>query len=182
MLRAGGSLLQGDALIIKSALSNAARTVDDIRIKVVEPKCYYNSEVPTDPASKDAANQQTKNKLKLKDKPLDKDMKNACNYDDMRNEARGELKIPEKEDIQDKDYDDKTPTNEVSISSINDMTDNSILKESMESEKQVILQADDLKNELFTADEEKDDDTSERNKFVNAWVAKLSCQEKGIQY
>ncbi|KPJ06671.1 putative E3 ubiquitin-protein ligase HERC2 [Papilio machaon] len=182
MLRAGGSLLQGDALIIKSGLGNTARPIDDIRIKVVEPKCYYNSEGPTDPASKDAANQQTKNKFKLKDRPLDKDMKNASNYDDMRNEARGELKIPEKEDLQDKDYDDKTPTNEVSISSINDMTDNSILKESMESEKQVLLQADDLKNELFTADEEKDDDTSERNKFVNAWVAKLACQEKDLYW
>ncbi|XP_045542472.1 probable E3 ubiquitin-protein ligase HERC2 [Papilio machaon] len=182
MLRAGGSLLQGDALIIKSGLGNTTRPIDDIRIKVVEPKCYYNSEGPTDPASKDAANQQTKNKLKLKDRPLDKDMKNASNYDDMRNEARGEFKIPEKEDLQDKDYDDKTPTNEVSISSINDITDNSILKESMESEKQVLLQADDLKNELFTADEEKDDDTSERNKFVNAWVAKLACQEKDLYW
>lgn len=39
--------------------------------------------------------------------------------------------------------------------------------------------ADDLKTDLIMADEEKDDDNSERNKFVNAWVSRLACQEKG---
>lgn len=182
MLKATGSLLHGDALIIKSTIGNtSSKVTEDIHIKVTESKSHSNVENASDTTLKDAANHLTKSKLKLKDKSLmlEKDMKNASNYDDMRNEGRGDMKIPERVDVLDKDYDDKTPTNEVSISSINDMTDNSILKESIESEIQVMLLADDLKNELITADEEKDDDNSERNKFVNAWVAKLACEEKG---
>ncbi|CAK1599489.1 unnamed protein product [Parnassius mnemosyne] len=182
MLRTTGSLLQGDALLIKSTIGHtSSKATEDIHIKVTEPKSISNTESVNDPALKDAANQQTKNKLKLKVKPLEKDFKNASNYDDMRNEARGDIKLSERDDVLDKD-DDKTPTNEVSISSINDITDNSVLKESIESEKQVMLLADDLKNQLITADEEKDDDNSERNKFVNAWVAKLACEEKDLYW
>lgn len=60
------------------------------------------------------------------------------------------------------------------------MTDNSILKESMESEKHGELFTDDIKHDLLMAeDEEKDDDNSERNKFINAWVAKLVGKDKG---
>ncbi|XP_068628740.1 probable E3 ubiquitin-protein ligase HERC2 [Battus philenor] len=183
MLKATGSLLQGDALVIKSTIGNTSKkAVDDIHIKVFESKTASNAEGVSDLALKDAVNQQTKSKLKLKDKTLEKDFKNASNFDDMRNETRHDIKLPEKDDILDKDYDDKTPTNEISISSINDITDNSILKESIESEKQVMLLADDLKNDLITADEEKDDDNSERNKFVNAWVARLACEEKDLYW
>ncbi|CAH2068345.1 unnamed protein product, partial [Iphiclides podalirius] len=185
MLKATGSLLHGDALIIKSTLGNASKKASEgIHIKITEPKLHSNMESGSSAALRDAANLQTKSKLRLKDKLmlLEKEMKNASNYDDMRNESRGEAKIVERDDALDKDYDDKTPTNEVSFSSVNDITDNSILKESIESEKQVMLLADDLKNELITADEEKDDDNSERNKFVNAWVAKLACEEKDLYW
>lgn len=176
MLKATGSLLQGDALLIKSSIANASKTPDDAPSVVVEA-CR---DVGGDPIAKDLANQQTK-KLIGKDKLLEKDLKNASNNDDvMRYDTRIDFKVTEREDILDKDNDDKTPTNEMSISSINDMTDNSILKESMESEKQVMMLADDLKNDLIMADEEKDDDNSERNKFVNAWVSRLACEEKGI--
>ncbi|XP_038209104.1 probable E3 ubiquitin-protein ligase HERC2 [Zerene cesonia] len=89
--------------------------------------------------------------------------------------------MKEKDELQERD-DDKTPTNEISMSSINDITDNSVFKESMESEKQVMLLADDLKNELIIADEEKDDDSSERNKFVNAWVSRMACEEKDLYW
>lgn len=175
MLKATGSLLQGDALLIKSSIANASKTPDDAPNVVVEP----SRDSSGDPLAKDLANQQTK-KLIAKDKPLEKDLKNASNNDDvMRSDTRIDFKVTEREDILDKDNDDKTPTNEMSISSINDMTDNSILKESMESEKQVMMLADDLKNDLIMADEEKDDDNSERNKFVNAWVSRLACEEKG---
>lgn len=176
MFKATGSLLQGDALLIKSSIANASKTPDEAPSIIVEhPRGH-----PTDGAGdKSTVNQQTKIKLKTKDKLLEKDLKNAFNNDDMRNEGRSDFKAIEREDILDKDNDDKTPTNEVSISSINDMTDNSILKESMESEKQVMLLADDLKNDLIMADEEKDDDNSERNKFVNAWVSRLACEKKG---
>ncbi|XP_049884481.1 probable E3 ubiquitin-protein ligase HERC2 isoform X2 [Pectinophora gossypiella] len=182
MFKATGSLLQGDALLIKSSIANACtKTPDDI------PPCIIveSSRIPLDGcgdiSTKDLVNQQTKSKLKAKDKPLEKDLKNASNLDDMRNEVRGDHRV-ERDDILDKDNDDKTPTNELSISSMNDMTDNSILKESMESEKQVMMLADDLKNDLIMADEEKDDDNSERNKFVNAWVSKLACQEKDLYW
>lgn len=175
MLKATGSLLQGDALLIKSSIANASKTPDDAPGVVVEP----SRDGSGDPMAKDLANQQTK-KLIAKDKPLEKDLKNASNNDDlMRCDTRNDFKVAEREDILDKDNDDKTPTNEMSISSINDMTDNSILKESMESEKQVMMLADDLKNDLIMADEEKDDDNSERNKFVNAWVSRLACEKKG---
>lgn len=178
MLKATGSLLQGDALLIKSTIGSQSKP-DEVQPIIVEPpKASLTLEFTSDPASKDTCNIQTKTKLKIKDKPLEKDLKNASNYDDMRHEGRSDLKLTERDDPLDKD-DDKTPTNEISISSINEMTDNSLLKESLESEKQVMLMADDLKNELIVADEEKDDDNSERNKFVNAWVAKLNCQEKG---
>lgn len=173
MLKATGSLLQGDALLIKSSIANASKTPDDAPSIIVEhPRGHFKD------GAGDKSNQQIKIKLKAKDKLLEKDLKNASNNDDMRNEGRSDFKVTEREDILDKD-DDKTPTNEVSISSMNDMTDNSILKESMESEKQVMLLADDLKTDLIMADEEKDDDNSERNKFVNAWVSRLACEKKG---
>lgn len=176
MLKATGSLLQGDALLIKSSIANASKTPDDVP-SIVES----SRDGGGDPTAKELANQQTKKeKLKAKDKHYEKDLKNASNNDDlMRHDSRIDIKVTEREDILDKDNDDKTPTNEMSISSINDITDNSILKESMESEKQVLMLADDLKNDLIMADEEKDDDNSERNKFVNAWVSKLACEEKG---
>ncbi|XP_013183359.2 probable E3 ubiquitin-protein ligase HERC2 [Amyelois transitella] len=182
MFKATSSLLQGDALLIKSSIANSSsKTPEDIPPIIVEHhKNHPNIETASD--SKELANQQTKLMMKIKDKPLEKDLKNASNYDDMRNEGRSDLKLTEREDILDKDHDDKTPTNEISISSINDMTDNSILKESMESEKQMMLLADDLKTDLIMADEEKDDDNSERNKFVNAWVSRLACQEKDLYW
>lgn len=159
MLKATGSLLQGDALLIKSTIaSQSSKNIEESQPLLIEPK--------GDGDSKD------KIKTKLKARPYDKELKNASNYDESRSE------IKEKNET-DKD-DDKTPTNEISISSMNDITDNSIFKESMESEKQVMLLADDLKNELIIADEEKDDDSSERHKFVNAWVSRMACEEKGI--
>ncbi|XP_048005438.1 probable E3 ubiquitin-protein ligase HERC2 [Leguminivora glycinivorella] len=173
MLKATGSLLQGDALLIKSSIAaNASsKTPDDLTPSILEnSKSSEKVESASDPSSKELANQQTKTKTK---KVSDKDVKNASNFDGQRTQS--DCKLSERED------DDKTPTNEISISSIND-TDNSILKESMESGKQVLLLADDLKNDLIMADEEKDDDTSERNKFVNAWVAKLACEEKDLSW
>nr|XP_026484631.1 probable E3 ubiquitin-protein ligase HERC2 isoform X1 [Vanessa tameamea] len=182
MLKATGSLLQGDALLIKSTIGNQSCKPEETQTIIIEPpKVNVNLECAGDLGTKDTYNIQTKTKLKIKDKLLEKDLKNACNYDDMRHEGRSDLKVTERDDVLDKD-DDKTPTNEISLSSINEMTDNSVLKESLESEKQVMLLADDLKNELLVADEEKDDDNSERNKFVNAWVAKLACEEKDLYW
>lgn len=174
MLKATGSLLQGDALLIKSSIAHASnKTPEDAPSIVIESSRIHNEEIPR----KELLNR-SKVTIKVKDKPLEKDLKNASNYDDMKNEGRGE-KVNEKDDMLDKENEDKTPTNEISISSINDITENSILKESMESEKQVMLLADDIKTDLIMADEEKDDDNSERNKFVNAWVSRLACEEKG---
>lgn len=188
MLKATGSLLQGDALLIKSAIGS--QRPEELHTIIVEPpKSHVNLDSYGDHGSKSSSHLQAK-KLKTREKPLEKDLKNASNYDDMRHDVRSDLKLneklpdlklSEKEEAFDKD-DDKTPTNEMSLSSINEMTDNSVLKESLESEKQVILLAEDLKNELIVADEEKDDDNSERNKFVNAWVAKLACEEKGTNF
>lgn len=180
MLKATGTLLQGDALLIKSTIGGQCSKQDDAQTVIVEPpRSYVNLEGSSDTIVRDASLVQAKTKLKMKDKPLEKDLKNASNFDDMRHDSRGELKLLERDEVLDKDCDDKTPTNEISISSINEMTDNSVFKESLESEKQVLLLADDLKNEIVIADEEKDDDNSERNKFVNAWVARLACGEKG---
>ncbi|XP_072935158.1 probable E3 ubiquitin-protein ligase HERC2 [Epargyreus clarus] len=182
MLKTTGTLLQGDALLIKSVIGHSSAM-----------STRLNDETPTNqvdihkvlekgaPYTKDAVNQQTKIKLLTREKPFEKDIKNASNFDDMRNDSR-DYKLSEKDELMDRDYDDKTPTNEISISSMNDITDNSILKESIESEKQVLLLAEDLKTELIMADEEKDDDNSERNKFVNAWVAKLACEEKDLYW
>ncbi|XP_037301778.1 probable E3 ubiquitin-protein ligase HERC2 [Manduca sexta] len=126
MLKATGSLLQGDALLIKSSIANtSSKTPEDITPSIVIEPSRGQIDGSGDPREL-----QIKLKLKTKDKPLDKDLKNASNYDDMRNEGRAE-RVMERDDI-DKENDDKTPTNEISISSINDMTDNSILKESME--------------------------------------------------
>ncbi|XP_028033518.1 probable E3 ubiquitin-protein ligase HERC2 [Bombyx mandarina] len=171
MFKATGSLLQGDALLIKSSIANAtSKTPEDITPSIViEP--FKPSEGASDV-------REPKLRVKTKDKLLEKDLKNACNYDDMRNESH---RAADRDDILDRD-DDKTPTNEISFSSINDMTDNSVFKDSIESEKQVILLADDLKNDLIMADEEKDDDTSERNKFVNAWVSRLAGEEKDLHW
>ncbi|CAG9575570.1 unnamed protein product [Danaus chrysippus] len=183
MLKATGTLLQGDALLIKSTIGGQCSKQDDAQTVIVEPpRAYVNLEGSSDTIVRDASIVQTKTKIKMKDKPLEKDLKNASNFDDMRHDSRGELKLLEKDEVLDKDYDDKTPTNEISISSINEMTDNSVFKESLESEKQVMLLADDLKNEIVIADEEKDDDNSERNKFVNAWVARLACGEKDLYW
>ena len=175
MFKATSSLLQGDALLIKSSIAQASKTPDDAPCIVVEPLKVHNEP----PAPIKEPIHRSKVTLKVKDKPLEKDLKNASNNDDMKNEGRGDRDKGDRDDVIDKDNDDKTPTNEMSISSINDITDNSILKESMESEKQVLLLADDLKTDLIMADEEKDDDNSERNKFVNAWVSRLACEEKG---
>lgn len=181
MLKATGSLLQGDALLIKSTIGTQNPKIEEVQTIIVEPpKIQANLEGSSESNTRDVCSLQTKPKLKLKEKALDKELKNASNFDDMRHESRVELKLSERDEIYDKD-DDKTPTNEISISSINEMTDNSVFKESLESEKQVLLLADDLKNELIVADEEKDDDNSERNKFVNAWVARLACEEKGME-
>ncbi|CAG4926206.1 unnamed protein product [Colias eurytheme] len=169
MLKATGSLLQGDALLIKSTIaSQSSKTIDEMQPTVFEAR-----------GDGDGLNQ-SKIKPKIKQiKPFEKELKNASNYDDMRHESRSDMK--EKEELQERD-DDKTPTNEISMSSINDITDNSVFKESMESEKQVMLLADDLKNELIIADEEKDDDSSERHKFVNAWVSRMACEEKDLYW
>ncbi|XP_022131000.2 probable E3 ubiquitin-protein ligase HERC2 [Pieris rapae] len=162
MLKATGSLLQGDALLIKSSIaSQSSKNIEENQLLVIEPK--GDSDFTKD-----------KIKTKLKVRVYDKELKNASNYDESRSE------IKEKDEI-DRD-DDKTPTNEISMSSMNDITDNSIFKESMESEKQVMLLADDLKNELIIADEEKDDDSSERHKFVNAWVSRMACEEKDLYW
>lgn len=113
--------------------------------------------------------------------PSEKEMKNASNQVDATKSTRKER--PEKlrvrvqkrrAQIVDRD---KTPTNEPT-----DMTEPLVLRESLESEKQVRMLADDFKTDLITADEEKDDDTSERNRFVNTWVSKLACDEKGSYY
>lgn len=120
--------------------------------------------------------------LKIKPRPLEKEMKNASNKVDasnkveMRKEGRPEkirLRV-QKHSVKQIADRDKTPTNEPT-----DMTEPLVLRESLESEKQVRMLADDFKTDLITADEEKDDDTSERNKFVNAWVSRLACDEKG---
>lgn len=168
MFKATSSLLQGDALLIKSSIAQASKTPEDAPSIFVETAKVHN-ETLTAPIKEPLL--RSKVTVKVKDKPLEKDLKNASNNDDRDKGDR--------DDVLDKDNDDKTPTNEMSISSINDITDNSILKESMESEKQVLLLADDLKTDLIMADEEKDDDNSERNKFVNAWVSRLACEEKG---
>ncbi|CAG9110136.1 unnamed protein product [Plutella xylostella] len=166
MLRGTGSALQGDALLLKSSLVNSMSRASD------EQSILEHSKVSI--SGKDKVNEIMK--LKIKDKPLEKDLKNACNYDGARSDStRGEHKISE---ITEREMDDKTPTNEISISSINDMTDNSILKESMESEQQFTLYTDDIKNDLIMSDAEKDDDNSERNKFVNAWFAKHGSKGK----
>ncbi|XP_022827451.1 probable E3 ubiquitin-protein ligase HERC2 [Spodoptera litura] len=181
MFKATSSLLQGDALLIKSSVAQASKTPEDAPCIIVEPSKGHN-EHPTAP-TKDTL-LRPKVTLKVKDKPLEKDLKNASNNDDMKNDGRGDRDKDrgDKDDGLDKEHDDKTPTNEISISSINDMTDNSIFKESMESEKQVMILADDLKTDLIMADEEKDDDNSERNKFVNAWVSRLACDEKDLYW
>ncbi|VVD02571.1 unnamed protein product [Leptidea sinapis] len=169
MMKATGSLLQGDALLIKSTIaSQSSKTVEEMP-SIIEPICDATKKF------------KSKINIKPKEKPHYKDLKNAINSDDMRNEGK-DVKENEKGATSDKDIDDKTPTNELSISSINDFTDNSVLKESMESEKQVKSLADDLKNELILANEEKDDDSSERNKFVNAWVSRLACEEKDLYW
>ncbi|XP_047031157.1 probable E3 ubiquitin-protein ligase HERC2 [Helicoverpa zea] len=178
MFKATSSLLQGDALLIKSSIAQASKTPDDAPSIIVEPSRGHN-ETPTAPKEPLLRSKVT---LKVKDKPLEKDLKNASNNDDMTKEGRGDRDKGDREDALDKENDDKTPTNEVSISSINDITDNSILKESMESEKQVMMLADDLKTDLILADEEKDDDNSERNKFVNTWVSRLACEEKDLYW
>lgn len=185
MFKMTGSLLQGDALLIKSTIGKVliSKTTDDIPPSiVVEYPKSSSHECLNDPSSKDMANEQMK--LKCKDKPLEKELKNANNFDGMQKSdmaAKSDLKLSEREEVYfDKEQDDKTPTNEISISSMNDITDNSILKESMESEKHGLLFNDDIKNDLIMADEEKDDDNSERNKFVNVWVARLACKEKGM--
>ncbi|XP_048481969.1 probable E3 ubiquitin-protein ligase HERC2 [Plutella xylostella] len=166
MLRGTGSALQGDALLLKSSLVNSMSRASD------EQSILEHSKVSI--SGKDKVNEIMK--LKIKDKPLEKDLKNASNYDGARSDStRGEHKISE---ITEREMDDKTPTNEISISSINDMTDNSILKESMESEQQFTLYTDDIKNDLILSDAEKDDDNSERNKFVNAWFAKHGSKGK----
>lgn len=175
MFKATSSLLQGDALLIKSSIAQATKTPEEAPSIVVESSRGHNETLVA--PIKDGL-LRSKVTLKVKDKPLEKDLKSQ-NNDDMKNEGRGDRDKGDRDDVLDKDNDDKTPTNEMSISSINDMTDNSILKESMESEKQVMLLADDLKTDLIMADEEKDDDNSERNKFVNAWVSRLACEEKG---
>ncbi|CAB3257193.1 unnamed protein product [Arctia plantaginis] len=178
MLKATGTLLQGDALLIKSSIAHASnKTPEDAPSIVIETsRTHHESNI----SAKELSNK-SKVTIKCKDKVLEKDLKNASNYDDMKNEGRGD-RMNDRDDILDKENDDKTPTNELSISSINDLTENSILKESIESEKQVLLLADEIKTDLIMADEEKDDDNSERNKFVNAWVSKLACEEKDLYW
>lgn len=166
MRKATGSLLQGDTLLIKSLIGNASKTPDENAPNVVA------EHTSNDLSLRDKVNEQ----VRLKSK--DKDFKNASNSDEMA--RKNDQKMMEREeDNVERDTDDKTPTNEISMSSMNDMTDNSILKDSMESEKNTLLFTDDIKNDLM-ADDEKDDDHSERTKFVNAWVARLACKEKGI--
>lgn len=168
MLKATGSLLQGDALLIKSCIANTSNAItpdDATPTIVVEP----SKETAADPIAKDRNNEQTK--LKTKGKDVINDATKA--------DSKIELKVIEKDDTaSEREQDDKTPTNEISFSSINEMTDNSNLKDSLESEK-LMQMTEDLKADLIMADEEKDDDNSERNKFVNAWVARLACKEKG---
>ncbi|GBP72265.1 E3 ubiquitin-protein ligase HERC2 [Eumeta japonica] len=182
------TLLQGDALLIKSVAGNVitTRSPEDIATVVKPSKVIVNIELPVNShnlSPKDLANEQTKLKISH-NKQLEKDFKNACNLDGLQRSemtSRCEVKTSGKEsNTSDKGQDDKTPTNDLSLSSMNDMTDNSILKGSVESEKQMLHFADDIKNELFTADEEKDDDNSERHKFVNAWVARLGRKEKDL--
>lgn len=123
--------------------------------------------------------------LKVKSRPLEKEMKNASNHLDASNKVRTERESrPEnirlrvqKRSVRQIVDNDKTPTNEPA-----DMTEPSVLRESLESEKHVRMLADDFKTDLLTADEEKDDNSSERNKFVNAWVSRLACDEKGMSY
>lgn len=171
-LRKAAALHQSDALLIRSLTTNASnsRTPDD-----------NTPNTAADPASKPKMNEHNKNKHK--EKSQEKDFKNASNSDEMLRQemAKRDLKLMEREEaIPEREIDDKTPTNEISFSSINDMTDNSILKDSMESEKHTLLFNDDIKNDLIMADDEKDDDNSERNKFVNAWVTRLACKEKDL--
>lgn len=211
MLKATGSLLQGDALIIKSSIANASSKTPEeppsiIVEKTKEPeKADASSDcsilIPTTkirikfrkaPADKETKQQsnpkespkeKTKNALKprnketrLRNEHLKNKRKIASNSGPTkRNEGRSDKLDLDRDDF----LDDKTPTYKISFSSINGITEVSALKESMESEKQTKILAEDLKADLIMADEEKDDDNSERNKFVNAWVSKNACEEKG---
>lgn len=206
MLKATGSLLQGDALLIKSSIANASSKTPEeppsiviektkepekadasgdhcilipttkIRIKFRERPDKDKKQTQSNPREKETKKPREKEARVRTIEQMEKDRKNASNSGNTRhNEARCDKPDMDRDDF----LDDKTPTNEISFSSLNDMTEASVLKESMESEKQVKILADDLKTDLIMADEKKDDDNSERNKFVNAWVSKLACDEKG---
>lgn len=136
MLKATGSLLQGDALIIKSSIANASTKTPEepphIVIEPTKPKPSVQSDAGGDHC-REILIPQTKIRIKVRERPLEKDMKNASNNGGLNLKSEARSVKPERDDL-----DDKTPTNEISISSY-DMTDASVLKESMESEKQVIF-------------------------------------------
>lgn len=91
-------------------------------------------------------------------------------------------KIAALADVEISEMDDKTPTNDLSISSINEMTDNSLLKDSLEGSAKLFLDpegfkmdiVDEQEKELSSAKDEKDVDTSEREHSLpaNAWLTK----------
>lgn len=93
-------------------------------------------------------------------------------------------KLMNKSSMEVDESEDKTPTNEISISSINEMTDNSLLKDSLEGSARLQLDPEDVKmdmveelepeKELSSAKDEKDVDQSERDNSVSlgAWLAK----------
>lgn len=97
-------------------------------------------------------------------------------------------KIATLADVENSEIEDKTPTNDISISSINEMTDNSLLKDSLEGSAKFNLDAEGVKmdmvdeqeKELSTRDE-KDIDTSERDNSasVGAWTTKTTENTTG---
>lgn len=142
----------------------------------------------------DVANAKTKEKSKDRDKVLRKDKsigdreiteneKNTATFNQLRNMEKNIT------DIDNSELEDKTPTNEISISSINEMTDNSLLKDSFEGSAKW-LDPEDIKmdmmeseqeKELSSTKDEKDVDQSERDNSTNTpWLSKSVDRDAGI--
>lgn len=114
---------------------------------------------------------------KMKNLSIDND-KNTLSFDHNKITER----VAKTGDIENSEIDDKTPTNDMSISSINEMTDNSLLKDSLEGSAKLLLDTEGIKmdivdeqeKELSSAKDEKDVDTSERDHSASCgiWLTK----------
>lgn len=122
---------------------------------------------------------------KMKNLSIDND-KNTLSLDHNRMNE----KVAKTGDIENSEIDDKTPTNDMSISSINEMTDNSLLKDSLEGSAKLLLDTEGVKmdivdeqeKELSSAKDEKDVDTSERDHSASGgvWLTKSVDNTSGI--